>query len=178
MRLLLELRIPFGLCFPFDSSRQGGNPGPLVANLFAVETHYLVAPGWRVYRCGNSREVLLSRGEELVAARKNAVARFGFENVEQADADTEGVLRRNLVLWKVGQPAHQFLFSFGSEGVDFAGLPALARGLAFADPGVFDETAEQRIDEIVVHGAVAGDQADLFFEGVAVLGTGQESGEK
>src|ERR1700692_4362304 len=84
MRLLLELRIPFGLCFPFDSSRQGGNPGPLVANLFAVETHYLVAPGWRVYRCGNSREVLLSRGEELIAARKNAVARFAFENVEQA----------------------------------------------------------------------------------------------
>jgi hypothetical protein len=57
-------------------------------------------------------------------------------------------------------------------------LSALARGSALADPAVFDEAAEQWVDKIVVQVAPAGEQADRFLEGVAVLGTGKQGGEK
>jgi len=43
-------------------------------------------------------------------------------------------------------------------------LATLAGGSAFADPGVFDEAVQQGINEIVVHGRLAGDQAHVLFQ--------------
>jgi hypothetical protein len=47
-------------------------------------------------------------------------------------------------------------------------LAALAVGRALDDPGVFHESAEQGINEVVVHVVVAQQEARELFKGVAV----------
>jgi hypothetical protein len=53
----------------------------------------------------------------------------------------------------------------------------VAVGRALRDPGVFDESAEQGIDQVVVHVVVAQQEARKLFKDVAVLRSFHESAE-
>jgi hypothetical protein len=57
-------------------------------------------------------------------------------------------------------------------------LAALALGFALADPAVLDKAAQEWVDEIVMHLGLARDHAHLFFEGIPVLGTREQSGQE
>ena len=154
------------------------DPRALGLYALAAETKDFSSPNSGVNTGGNTRELLLTRGQPAITRGQNLRADTGIDEVEKADAQMKGVLGRGFLLGEMGETAEEFLLALGGKGVQFAGLAALAWDLSLADPAVFDEAVKERVNEIVVHLASAGDQGDLFFEGVAVLGAGEEGGEE
>jgi hypothetical protein len=96
------------------------------------------------------------------------------EDGEQCDSNAEGIGRGSVFFGEVGEPQKECLLAFGGERVEFPGLATLPRRFPATHPGRSYESSEKRINEVVVHGAVAGHGTDALFEGVAVLGAVQK----
>jgi len=99
------------------------------------------------------------------------------EDGEQSDSNAEGIGRGSIFFGEVGELQKECLLAFGGERVEFPGLATLPGRFPATHPGRSHESSEKRIDEVVVHGAVAGHGADALFEGVAVLGAVQQRSE-
>jgi hypothetical protein len=114
-------------------------------------------------------EIFVVLSEPIFAAIENVFLDGAIEEWEEANAEAEGLAGTRGFLAERTQGAHKFLFATGGERIEFAGLAAFAIRGAPVDPTLFHEALQQRIHEIVVHLAVAGDEADLLFEGIAML---------
>lgn len=123
-------------------------------------------------------EAFLSPGKPAIAFRENLFARMALEHGEEADADPEFIFGGRLFFGETRQLLEQGEFPPGGEGVEIALLSAIPVGGAFCNPGLFDKTAEEGIDEVVVHAPVAGHEAGEFFEGVTVPGAFHQGSEK
>ena len=99
------------------------------------------------------------------------------EDGEQSDSNAEGIGRGGVFFGEVDEPQKECLLAFGGERVEFPGLTTLSRRFPATHPGRSHESSKKRIDEVVVHGAVAGQGADALFEGVTVLGAVEERSE-
>ena len=106
-------------------------------------------------------EASLAPGEKAVALVENAFSRVSIERGQQARAYAILIFRGRSFFAKTSKPLG-VEFSFGGERAKIALLATLAVGRALDDPGVFHESAEQRIDDVVVHVVVAQQEARAF----------------
>ena len=133
-----------------DLGHEPGDPLAFELKFFRDVTHSTGGPAFDDVDFGNLAKTGQARGEMTVAELKDALTGWLVEQAEEADAEAEGVRVDDIGVGEVAELVGEGSFAGGREGVEEAGLAAVAIGLFLGDPAAFEEALEKGIDRIVV----------------------------